>query len=382
MRGDQSGCSQDFVDMVLLLLAYFNEKEDAIFCYVEDTCLAGEIHMDQVPLQEKNQDIAAEISKLKNQIKKFSIDEADYLHVVEQNKTLAYDIKDLEANSELLKKMDILQEEMDLLVKQKEDYEAELAHNNDKSEMLRLYKELTAKCKTLQAEKEMKQRIHQFRDYMKEYDMLKMREEKLDQLLASVEIAKAVEQEKFPRTQENIASLSKLCYSYIRNCCMDSETAEKLKKMMTLVVNNSTKAIQSESSARRLAPEIELLCQDLKRVHTGKAKLSSDLSSLKEQTSNVESELGTHRTQRRITDKSEKKLQEECELLTKCQRYFRQYLQFDSHHPLEHKLGVIKTLQHWAKEIPTTSQGRKNEQDHIKTALKTCGHPDWAFTKT
>ncbi|TWW78169.1 uncharacterized protein LOC130533951 [Takifugu flavidus] len=50
MRGDQSGCSQDLMDMVLLLLAYFNEKEDAIFCYVEDTCLAGEIHMDQVPL--------------------------------------------------------------------------------------------------------------------------------------------------------------------------------------------------------------------------------------------------------------------------------------------------------------------------------------------
>ncbi|TWW62752.1 hypothetical protein D4764_04G0013990 [Takifugu flavidus] len=37
--------------MVSLLLAYFDEKEDAIFCYVEDTCLGtGEIHMDQVPL--------------------------------------------------------------------------------------------------------------------------------------------------------------------------------------------------------------------------------------------------------------------------------------------------------------------------------------------
>ncbi|TWW62813.1 hypothetical protein D4764_04G0014600 [Takifugu flavidus] len=48
-------------------------------------------------LQEKNQDIAAEISKLENHITKFSIDEADYLHVVEQNKTLAHDIKDLES---------------------------------------------------------------------------------------------------------------------------------------------------------------------------------------------------------------------------------------------------------------------------------------------
>eukprot|EP00066_Takifugu_rubripes_P026011 XP_011615277.1 PREDICTED: kinectin-like [Takifugu rubripes] len=331
-------------------------------------------------LQEKNQDIAAEISKLENHIKKFSIDEADYLHVVEQNKTLAHDIKDLEANLELLKKMDILQEEMDLLVKRKEDYEAELAHNNDKSEMLTLYKELTAKWETLQAgrkaqdpqgmeplikkmekdskelasiekqladlrdkEKEMKQRIHQFPDYMKEYDMLKMREEKLDQLLASVEIAKAAEQEKIPHIQENIASLSQLCYSYVRNCCMDSETAEKLKKMMTLVVNNSTKAIQLESSARRLAPEIELLRQDLKQVHTWKSKVCRDLSSLKEQTSIVESELGTHRTQRRSAHKSEKKLHEEYELLTKRQRYFRQVLEDLNHEFNNLRKGLMKT---------------------------------------
>jgi hypothetical protein len=59
-----------------------------------------------------------------------------------------------------------------------------------------------------------------------------------------------------------------------------------------------------------------------------------------------------------------------------------QYLLFDSHHPLEHKLGVIKTLQHRAKEVPIITQGKKKEQEHLKTALKTCGYPDWAFTKT
>ncbi|KAI9541828.1 hypothetical protein NQZ68_026289 [Dissostichus eleginoides] len=37
-------------DMVLLLLSYFDEKEDTMFCYVEDTCLAGEVQMDQVQL--------------------------------------------------------------------------------------------------------------------------------------------------------------------------------------------------------------------------------------------------------------------------------------------------------------------------------------------
>ncbi|KAL7826633.1 hypothetical protein AOLI_G00318420 [Acnodon oligacanthus] len=36
--------------MVLLLLSYFNEKEDVMFSYVEDTCLAGEVQMDQVQL--------------------------------------------------------------------------------------------------------------------------------------------------------------------------------------------------------------------------------------------------------------------------------------------------------------------------------------------
>ena len=45
-----------------------------------------------------------------------------------------------------------------------------------------------------------------------------------------------------------------------------------------------------------------------------------------------------------------------------------QYLRFDPHQPLEHKLGVIKTPQHWAKEVPTTSQGTKKEQGHLKTA--------------
>ena len=35
------------------------------------------------------------------------------------------------------------------------------------------------------------------------------------------------------------------------------------------------------------------------------------------------------------------------------------YLYFDSHHLLEHKLGVIKTLHHRAKEIPTTTQETK-----------------------
>ncbi|XP_051734366.1 uncharacterized protein LOC127504056 isoform X2 [Ctenopharyngodon idella] len=50
IRGELSGCSEDVKEMLLLLLSYFNEKEDAMFRYVENTLLAEEVQVDQVPL--------------------------------------------------------------------------------------------------------------------------------------------------------------------------------------------------------------------------------------------------------------------------------------------------------------------------------------------
>ena len=38
-----------------------------------------------------------------------------------------------------------------------------------------------------------------------------------------------------------------------------------------------------------------------------------------------------------------------------------QYLRFDSHHPLEHKLGVIRTLYHRADNVPTDSVAKFRE---------------------
>lgn len=374
-------------------------------------------------LQHKNQEISAEISKLENQIKKISTDGANFLLIVEENKTLQNNIKDLEgqiadyqllasepqqqmdanilynnykllkdkndketkrnnkifmkraeveesikklqrkndiiketvesmcpakqkeyfamatANEELLSKMDILQEEMDLLVKRKEEYESELAHNDEKREMLTLCKELTAKREQLAdlraKEKEVAERIHQSQASQVEYEKLKKREEKLTRLLASVE--KAVEQDKFP----HIASFSRLVNSHITNCSIDSETAYKLKKCMKLLVNSSAKVGQSEGTAR--APETELLRHDLKKVYKWKGKIRSDLSSLKELISNVESELATHRSRRRTADESEKKLQEECERLTERQRYFRRALEELDHEYNDLRKELMKT---------------------------------------
>ncbi|XP_072039327.1 uncharacterized protein [Amphiura filiformis] len=57
------------------------------------------------------------------------------------------------------------------------------------------------------------------------------------------------------------------------------------------------------------------------------------------------------------------------------------YLQFGSHHPLIHKLGVIRTLQYRADTIISENELIPGEKDHIKESLKNCGYPNWAFLK-
>ncbi|KAG1925847.1 hypothetical protein F2P79_025253 [Pimephales promelas] len=61
IRGELSGCSEDVKEMLLLLLSYFNKKEDAMLCYVEDTCLAKEVQMDQVRLTPTLNPVSLEI---------------------------------------------------------------------------------------------------------------------------------------------------------------------------------------------------------------------------------------------------------------------------------------------------------------------------------
>ncbi len=58
-----------------------------------------------------------------------------------------------------------------------------------------------------------------------------------------------------------------------------------------------------------------------------------------------------------------------------------QYLLFDSHHPLEHKLGVVRTLCHRANSVITSDSEKEKELSHIKEALGKCGYKNWTFTK-
>ncbi|GAA6098900.1 uncharacterized protein LOC115777171 isoform X1 [Tachysurus ichikawai] len=48
-RGQSSGCSQEVIEMLLLLLAHFDEKEKLLFHCVETTSLAEDVQMEKVP---------------------------------------------------------------------------------------------------------------------------------------------------------------------------------------------------------------------------------------------------------------------------------------------------------------------------------------------
>ncbi|XP_072048748.1 uncharacterized protein [Amphiura filiformis] len=56
-----------------------------------------------------------------------------------------------------------------------------------------------------------------------------------------------------------------------------------------------------------------------------------------------------------------------------------QYLNFNSHHPIHQKLGVIRTLFDRMNSIITEDADKKLEETKIKEALGRCGYPNWTF---
>jgi hypothetical protein len=56
-----------------------------------------------------------------------------------------------------------------------------------------------------------------------------------------------------------------------------------------------------------------------------------------------------------------------------------QYLQFTSHQPLEHKMGVIRTLTHRAKIICSTQEAKEREMQHLKEVLSISGYQKWTW---
>ena len=58
-----------------------------------------------------------------------------------------------------------------------------------------------------------------------------------------------------------------------------------------------------------------------------------------------------------------------------------QYLNFSSHHPIEHKLSVVRTLLERSLCLVTEIEDRKQEDFHVEEALRACRYPKWTFNK-
>ncbi|XP_072017464.1 uncharacterized protein [Amphiura filiformis] len=56
-----------------------------------------------------------------------------------------------------------------------------------------------------------------------------------------------------------------------------------------------------------------------------------------------------------------------------------QYLNFASHHPVHHKLGVVRTLLDRMNSVVSEKEDKEQEEGKIKHALKKCGYPEWTF---
>ena len=58
-----------------------------------------------------------------------------------------------------------------------------------------------------------------------------------------------------------------------------------------------------------------------------------------------------------------------------------QYLNFESHHPLHQKIGVIRSLLDRKEAIVSTEEEKKKEDEHITQALRKNNYPMWAIKK-
>ena len=58
-----------------------------------------------------------------------------------------------------------------------------------------------------------------------------------------------------------------------------------------------------------------------------------------------------------------------------------QYLNYNSHHPLHQKLGVIRTLYDRKDRVITEEEDKKEEEKKVQDALQLCGYPTWSFDK-
>ena len=56
-----------------------------------------------------------------------------------------------------------------------------------------------------------------------------------------------------------------------------------------------------------------------------------------------------------------------------------QYLQWTSNHPVDQKLGIVKTLMYHTKTLIKDKGRTKTEKERERVALRNCVYPEWAL---
>ncbi|KAF3836180.1 hypothetical protein F7725_028738 [Dissostichus mawsoni] len=269
------------------------------------------------------------------------------------------------ANEELLQELTVLQEELDLLITRKEDYDAELSHSHTKQEVVRLHETLLAlqgKREAMEAEhksspqderetllkqvKEDNQEIASMDRQLTEIrERMEQITEQIRQLEQDSEEAQGECQQKYRELKRRDEEIDRYMESFEENMLrlhqVDTVTASELRNMQEVLVSKETEVVQSESTARGLTTESQRLQQDLEKVQQLEGKISGELSSLKERVGTMETELLTYRdldTLRHTGEEKKKRLQEERVSLTQRRDSFKQLLE-----EMNQKYEALKT---------------------------------------
>ncbi|XP_077331273.1 intraflagellar transport protein 74 homolog [Lithobates pipiens] len=280
-------------------------------------------------------------------------------------------------NEQLLKELEVQQEELDSLTEKEAALEAEIAHSHIKQEAVQLYEKLhnlearrdqaIAEDKgmgTPQEEREkllkqvkednqemasmerqltdIKERAKQLSEEMGRLDMdleehqgekkqkykeLKKKEESLDNFFATFEENKNQEMERKSEIEATIVTLLEHSSRNInRMKQISSVTAQELKIMQEDLSFKETEMHKSQSTSKNLTTESQRLQQDLQKVEQLETKINSELTSLKDKIQQMSEGLKTYSNLdalRASAEEKKKKLQEDKIILTKRRDTFK-----------------------------------------------------------
>ncbi|XP_053558568.1 intraflagellar transport protein 74 homolog [Bombina bombina] len=273
-------------------------------------------------------------------------------------------------NEQLLKELDIHQQDLDTLNIKKDALEAEIAHSQVKQEAVYLYEKLhelesrrdqiiiedkmtgspqEERERLLKQVKEdnqeiasMERQLNEIKEKSKQlseeigrldmdleehqgekkqkYMELKKREESMDRFLENFEENKNQELERKSNIESNIiALLEHSSRNMNRLKQISSITAQELKIMQEDLNFKETEMHKSQSTAKNLSSESQRLQQDLQKVEQLESKINNERTFLKEKIEQMTAELETYgnlQALRASAEEKKKKLQEDNIILT------------------------------------------------------------------